>query len=114
MKLLLPTSIIDRFRSELRRGNWGEIGGVLVGEHIADETFRIVDVSVQRSGGTAAHFVRDPEKAKAFLSEWFKRTDNNFARFNYIGEWHSHPSFHPLPSMEDHQTMWDIVTDPDV
>jgi [CysO sulfur-carrier protein]-S-L-cysteine hydrolase len=84
----------------------------LVGEHVADETFRIVDLSVQLSGGTAAHFVRDPGKAKAFLDEFFQRTGHDYLRLNYIGEWHSHPRFMPVSSGEDCTTMLELVHDP--
>ena len=35
-------------------------------------------------------------------------------RFNYLGEWHSHPSFEPLPSDTDIRTMQSLVEDPDV
>lgn len=113
MKLLLPLKIVERLRHEIR-GRMREIGGVLVGEHVADETFRIVDISVQLSGGTAAHFVRDPVQAKAFLDKFFLRTDHAYQRFNYIGEWHSHPRFVPLPSGEDCTTMLELVHDPAV
>jgi proteasome lid subunit RPN8/RPN11 len=113
MILLLPLKIIERLRRELRGGR-REIGGVLVGEHLSAHTFRIVDMSVQRRGGTAAHFVRDPEHAKAFLAEFFARTGEDYTKFNYIGEWHSHPAFAPLPSGPDFITMLDLVDDPDV
>jgi [CysO sulfur-carrier protein]-S-L-cysteine hydrolase len=113
MKLLLPLKIVERLRRELR-GRMREIGGVLVGEHVADETFRVVDISVQLSGGTAAHFVRDPVEAKVFLDEFFRRTGQDYQRFNYIGEWHSHPRFMPLPSGEDCTTMLELVHDPAV
>jgi [CysO sulfur-carrier protein]-S-L-cysteine hydrolase len=113
MKLLLPSKIVERLNRELR-GRMREIGGVLVGEHVADDTFRVVDFSVQLSGGTAAHFVRDPDKAKAFLAGFFQRTGHDYQRFNYIGEWHSHPRFVPLPSGEDCTTMLELVNDPAV
>ena len=113
MKLVLPLKILKRIKRELR---WRsrEIGGVLVGEHVAEETFRIVDISVQRSGGTLTHFVRDPEYAKAFLADFFARTGNEYLKFNYIGEWHSHVAFEPLPSGPDFATMYDLVEDTDV
>jgi proteasome lid subunit RPN8/RPN11 len=113
MKLLLPTKVIKVLRREIR-GRRQEIGGVLVGENLGPDTFRIVNISVQRSGGTSVHFVRDPEHSKAFLSDFFARTKNDYERFNYIGEWHSHPAFEPLPSGPDFQTMYNIVEDPDV
>jgi hypothetical protein len=51
---------------------------------------------------------------EAFLADFFAKTGNDYKRFNYIGEWHSHPAFEPLPSGPDLATMYDIVEDPDV
>ena len=113
MKLLLPQRVIKRLKRKLRGRN-NEIGGVMVGEYVAADTFRIVDISVQRRGGTVTHFVRDPVHHKAFLADFFAKTGNDYERFNYIGEWHSHPAFEPLPSGPDLATMYDIVEDPDV
>ena len=113
MKLLLPQRVIKRLKRKLR-GRINEVGGVMVGEHVGADIFRIVDISFQKRGGTIAHFVRDPAHHKAFLAEFFKRTRNDYKRFNYIGEWHSHPAFNPLPSSEDFITMYEIVEDPDV
>jgi hypothetical protein len=48
------------------------------------------------------------------LEAFFKRTRREYQRFNYLGEWHSHPMFAVTPSARDHQTMQDIVEDPDV
>lgn len=112
MKLLLPQHVIKRLKRRLR-GRINEIGGVMVGEHVAIDTFRIVDISVQQRGGTIAHFVRDPARHKAFLADFFAKTGNDYKRFNYLGEWHSHPSFEPLPSGPDLATMFDLVSDPD-
>jgi [CysO sulfur-carrier protein]-S-L-cysteine hydrolase len=113
MKLLLPRKIVQRLRRELR-GRRHEIGGVLVGENIAADTFRLVDISVQHSGGTVAHFVRDPEQHREFLADFFVRTGRDFKRFNYIGEWHSHPTFEAVPSGEDVASMFKIIEDPAV
>jgi len=113
VELILPRKTTDLLRRELR-GRRNEIGGVLVAEHVGGETFRIVELSVQRSGGTVAHFVRDPEQSKAFLSDFFARTGGDYRRFNYIGEWHSHPAFDPVPSRSDIQAMYQIVEDPEV
>jgi [CysO sulfur-carrier protein]-S-L-cysteine hydrolase len=113
MKLLLPLPVIKRLKRELR-GRSREIGGVLVGEHIATDTFSIADISFQRRGGTTAHFVRDPKHHRDFLAEFFARTGNDYQRFNYIGEWHSHPAVEPLPSGPDFVTMFDLVEDTDV
>jgi integrative and conjugative element protein (TIGR02256 family) len=113
MKLLLPLTIIDRLNREVRC-RIREIGGVLVAEHVSGDVFRIVDFSVQHKGGTVAHFVRDPKHHKVFLANFFARTGQNYQRFNYIGEWHTHPAFQPLPSSTDVSAMFDIVDDPEV
>lgn len=85
-----------------------------MGEHLEGETFRLVDFSVQHSGGTDSHFTRDPLQHQAQLDAFYAKTGSDFARFNYLGEWHSHPSFEPRPSPDDVRTMQSIVQDPKV
>jgi integrative and conjugative element protein (TIGR02256 family) len=114
MKLQIPASLIARLRHELRSAGRREIGGVLVGEHVEDSTFRVADMSFQRRGGTIAHFERDLVSAKAFVGAFHRKTGNNYQRFNYLGEWHSHPSFFPTPSITDIETAQGIVEDPNV
>lgn len=114
MRLLLPSALAERLGNELRTAGHREIGGVLVGEHVEGETFRLVDLSVQRDGGSESHFVRDVAQSRAFLDGFFERVNRDYARFNYIGEWHSHPLFAPVPSGQDRVTMHDIVQDPAV
>jgi integrative and conjugative element protein (TIGR02256 family) len=114
MQLLLPSQLIQRLLSELKRAGNREIGGLLMGEHVRDEVFRIVDISVQRSGGDRACFIRHPKDHQKALKKFFARTGNDFARFNYLGEWHSHPSFAPIPSTVDIETMQSTAADPSV
>jgi integrative and conjugative element protein (TIGR02256 family) len=114
MHLLLTATVLKRLRRELRRAGSQEVGGLLMGEHVRDEVFRVVDISVQRSGGSRAHFVRDPANHGAQLRSFFARTGRDFTRFNYLGEWHSHPMFEPLPSAVDIATMQSLVEDPAV
>jgi integrative and conjugative element protein (TIGR02256 family) len=109
MKLLLPHPVLKRLRREMGRAGRREIGGLLLGEHIGDETFRLVDVTVQRSGGSSAHFIRDPAQHQMRLDSFFAETGRDFTRYNYLGEWHSHPSFQPLPSSKDISTMQALV-----
>lgn len=90
------------------------MGGVLVGQNLGHDVFRLIDISFQSSGGSVVHFVRDPEHHKAFLADFFVRTGNDYRKFNYIGEWHSHPGFEPRPSGEDLATMFELVEDPAV
>jgi integrative and conjugative element protein (TIGR02256 family) len=113
MQLLVARPLIERLEREMRRAGRKEIGGLLMGEHVRDELFRLVEISVQRSGGTDACFIRRPGDHKTQLEKFFAETGNDFTRFNYMGEWHSQPSFEPLPSDTDIRTMQSIVEDQD-
>jgi hypothetical protein len=91
-----------------------EIGGILMGEHVDPDTFRVMDLTVQREGGTFAAFLRLIDEILAPLREFFEKTRHEYTRFNYMGEWHSHHSFALSPSVPDHEAMYDIATDPQV
>ncbi|KAK45339.1 hypothetical protein BG58_18345 [Caballeronia jiangsuensis] len=98
---------------ELRRAGTDEIGGVLATERVADRVFRIVDLSVQRKGGTFAAFSRDASLHKRFIRRFHDLTGHQYERFNYLGEWHSHPSFPALPSPTDVLTMHSLLEAPE-
>ena len=106
----LPSDQRAKLGRLLRRAGRREIGGILMGEQLEHDRFRIVEFTVDETSGTAAHFVRGPEHHRAALDAFFRRTGADYRRFNYLGEWHSHPSFPVLPSAEDVATMIDLVT----
>jgi proteasome lid subunit RPN8/RPN11 len=109
MKILLPREQRARLRSALRRAGSREIGGVLMAEQLQEGSFKIVDFSIDSESGSAAHFVRSPEHHSAALEAFFRRTGSDYAKFNYLGEWHSHPQFPVLPSREDMYSMTSLV-----
>jgi len=113
MRILLELEQIAMLECELKKARSRETGGLLFGEHIAGDLFRIVSLSTQEPGSTS-HFVRDPKHHANALDQFFEATGKHYERFNYLGEWHSHPNFHPTPSTTDHQTMREILTDPEV
>lgn len=45
-------------------------------------------------------------------ARFFDRTGQRYERFNYLGEWHSHPSFAVAPSVDDVRAMSAIVANP--
>ena len=114
MKIFLPDQIEKRLILALEKADSKEIGGVLMGEHIGEAEFRIVDLTIQKQHGTFAFFVRLVTDAVTSLQRFFKQTGYNYRKFNYLGEWHSHPSFPPTPSSKDIQSMLEIVTDTDI
>lgn len=109
MRLDFPHSLRHRLRSAVRRAGRNEIGGVLMAEQIKPGHFRLVDFTVDGQTGSAAHFVRSVEDHQAALTTFFAQTGSDFSRFNYLGEWHSHPNHMPVPSAEDIGSMESLV-----
>jgi len=111
MQLVVPSEIRTQLREALKQAGRREIGGILMGEDLGSDTFRLKEVSVQKRGGTFASFVRLLQDCLGPLQRFFHTNRNEYRRFNYMGEWHSHHSFQLIPSMEDHQSMFEIIED---
>lgn len=112
MRIELAPDIEKRVRSALRTAGRREIGGMLFAEQSAPGKFRVIDFSLDLFSGSHTAFRRDPKIHRKMLDEFFERTGHDYQRFNYLGEWHSHPSFSVRPSAEDVNTMTDIVKNP--
>jgi proteasome lid subunit RPN8/RPN11 len=111
MRLEVAQVFTDRVRADLKRAGRQEIGGMLFAEQLAPNRFRIIDCSTDFRSGSHSTFRRDPDVHNALLRQFFERTGNDFRRFNYLGEWHSHPSFSVRPSTEDTAEMTSLVQD---
>jgi hypothetical protein len=82
-------------------------------EHVGPNEFKVCELTVHRRGAIAS-FMRRIEDAIGKLCLFFQRTDHDYLRFNYLGEWHSHPLFEPMPSAMDDMSMLEIVQDKSV
>ena len=109
MQIELGHNIRTRLRKALRQAGRREIGGMIFAEQLAPTHFRVIDFSLDAHSGSHATFNRDPNVHRQALDEFFRRTGHDFTRFNYLGEWHSHPSFSARPSLDDIATMTDLV-----
>ncbi len=106
----MPGEFRKRLHRVVKKAGRREIGGVLMAEQIEPGSFRLVEFSVDSLTGGAAHFVRSVEDHQAALESFFERTGADYARFNYLGEWHSHPNHLPVPSTEDARSMENLVS----
>lgn len=113
LTLILPPEIVTLLEQVLSHAGRREIGGVLMAEHVGVNEFVVRDITIHRRG-TFAWFLRRIEEAWVALYRFFEKTRRDYARFNYIGEWHSHPSFEPAPSRQDHRSMYEIISDTSV
>lgn len=109
MQLLLPNDVVHRMRCHMLRAGSREIGGMLMGEEVGDQEFRIVDFTVDTKSGGVADFIRNAEEHDKALAAFFERTGADYKRFNYLGEWHTHPRFSVQPSPPDIHSMQDLV-----
>jgi [CysO sulfur-carrier protein]-S-L-cysteine hydrolase len=114
MQIHLPRSVSQKLNNALKKAKTKEIGGILMGEYLSPRVYRITDLTIQKESGTVVSFLRSPFSALRPLQIFFQKTENQFTRFNYLGEWHSHPSYSIEPSNVDCNTMWEIVADPAV
>lgn len=114
MEILLPSGVRRRLEDSLREAGDHEIGGILMGEFLEEGRFRVREISVQRRGGSVATFIRSLTHAVRALARYFKAMGEEYTRYNYLGEWHSHPRFSVCPSGTDRATMREIVDDPQV
>lgn len=109
MRLEIPKEVRSRLHEVIAKAGRNEIGGVLMAEQLEAGRFVLVDFTVDSRTGTAAHFVRSVEEHDAALQAFFARTGSDYARFNYLGEWHSHPNHPSTPSVKDALSMLDLV-----
>lgn len=113
LRITVPHDVVATLESALRKAGDRECGGVLMGEHVGSNHFVVRRLTVQRPG-TIASFVRSLLSATTALKDFFRRTNHQYERFNYLGEWHSHPRWSVEPSSQDHASMRELITDPTV
>lgn len=111
MKIAVAADQTEKLVAALDRAGIKETGGQLYGEQLAPSSFRVTELTVQSRPGAFARFVVDLLQAAKDAARFFERTERLYTRYNYIGEWHSHPSFAVQPSGPDVAAMRGIVRD---
>ena len=98
----IKEEVVDMLKSYAQHeGN--ELGGVLTGIKVGDNTFRICKVSPPcvRSHSRCG-CQRDAELANQFLTDDYEASEQTRT---YMGEWHTHPESDPTPSGVDMQSI---------
>lgn len=113
MRLRLPPEQVRSLCEALKNAGNKEIGGQIFGEQLAPSDFRATEFTFQKRPGTFARFIVDIVQAARDAMRFFDRTEHRYTCFNYIGEWHSHPSFAVHPSGTDLSAMRELVVDRD-
>ena len=113
LRITVPPDIQAMLLVALKRAGTRECGGVLMGEHVGLNHFALRALEVQKPGAIAS-FMRRVAGATRAIKEFCLSNRNDFRRFNYLGEWHTHPLFSVQPSSRDHATMRELATDAQV
>jgi hypothetical protein len=108
MQLIIPTELAARLKAELTSAGRREMGGILMGQNVGHDVFRVLEMTFQQSDQHAC-FSRSSGMHNRILKRFLRRTGKRYTEFNYIGEWHSHPCFALRPSETDHITMDTLV-----
>jgi len=107
--LTIPRHITKSLRRTLRSAGSSEIGGILLAEQLRADSFQLIEHTVDEQAGTSSTFRRSETQHSAAFDEFLEKYKHEFRRYNYLGEWHSHPSFPVQPSLKDRETMQSIV-----
>ena len=110
VKLKIQNDQLKALRKALKRAGVNEIGGQIFGEQLSPSSFLASTLTFQKQKGTFARFFVDLTQAAQDALSFFNKTQHRYSRFNYIGEWHSHPSFTVHPSATDIESMRNLVT----
>lgn len=112
MKLRISEDLATAWKKDLLKAGNREIGGVLYGEQIAEGDFQLIHATRQRfGGGTKERFYRHGRPARKAIEELHDAHGGDAERFNYLGEWHSHPNAPAMPSLRDEVTMFQLLAD---
>lgn len=95
----------------LKKGGVREIGGWLAAEQLAPGEFELVGFTVDLEVGTHNRFASIPMTHGEQLDRILNENADRTGRVDYLGEWHSHPTFPPVPSEIDVTTMTNMVGD---
>jgi len=110
LRISVPNDVQKVVLNQLAKAGSRECGGILLGEHVGVNHFRVLGLTAQ-GPGSFGHFVRGLSGVVKAIRSFGANRGNDFTRFNYLGEWHSHPLFSVQPSATDHASMREIVVD---
>lgn len=109
LSLMIPRSQLEKMQTFLKAGGIREIGGWLVAEQIAPGDFELVGFTVDLEVGTRNRFASLPGLHSEQLDQLLKENSHRSGQVDYLGEWHSHPTFPPTPSTIDLAAMTNMV-----
>lgn len=102
MKIIVPKEISNKLIEVIVQHNPYEIKGSFYAEQIKENFFIIDDVYVSEiSGNRFFSNLIVNARYKKFERDYYSKKNFIYTKYNYIGDWHSHPSYECIPSDYD-------------
>lgn len=103
----VPFQTMFSFR-QIKKGSH-ESGGVLLGRYIKGSSDVVVDLVTtpkKNDSSTEVFFFKNKDEHQTVVNEEWQESKGTC---NYLGEWHTHPQDHPMPSSTDIRTWLRLV-----
>lgn len=102
--IVIDENCVLKMQTEIKEDKQVETGGILVGEFV-DGVVKVRHVSGPgpKAVKTPTKFIRDSEYCQQFL-------DSFTGKYDYVGEWHFHPSSSGTPSRTDIESLSGIAS----
>lgn len=110
MKIIVKKEVADKIKKAVKKAGKKEIKGACFAEKIDDNIFEIEDVYISKIGSFSFSNLVVSFKYRMFENKYFKKHSNDYEKHNYIGDWHSHPSFELVPSSYDKKEVIDELS----
>lgn len=99
MKIIIPKNFSNKIFERIKETAPNETKGALFAQKINDNLYVVDDVYFEKKVGSFAFVELYNNKIyQQFQRKYHEKHNNDFKNHNYIGDWHSHPSFECYPS----------------
>ena len=104
----IEPTIVDRLKSFRQGAGKAESGGILLGTVYTDKVV-ISGLTTPNSLDKAGqfYFKRNVKRAQLAVDKAWHMSGGTCI---YLGEWHTHPQEHPVPSADDFKLLVDMLT----
>ena len=115
INIILTNEVRNIILETCKKSGKREIVGMLFAQHFSTNEFKVLEVTVAMEYlGTMSRFIRGIVSGLRQLAKFYKYHNYFYSKYNYLGDWHSHPNFKFYPSATDDASMFKLLYDVEV
>lgn len=112
LRIILTKKVQQTILEACQESGAREIGGMLFAHHLSHNDFKVLEATIAGEYlGTFSRFVRGLASGLKRLAMFYEKHNFRYSKYNYLGDWHSHPNFALDPSVTDDKSMVDMLMD---